>query len=155
MTLRFSVASFSAALTIALAEVSSTNSAELHFPRIQLFSLRRLRDAAIALFLVALCTVFPELAHATGLTITPSFDSTITSDPNAAAIENTINQAINTYETTFSDPINSNSELLKSSIWVFIMFCSSNKSSGRPSILVQLPSIFVYMESLIMYISIS
>ncbi len=41
-----------------------------------------------------------------GLTISATFDSTITSDPNAAAIENTINTAINTYETKFTDPIN-------------------------------------------------
>lgn len=39
------------------------------------------------------------------LTIIPAFDSTITSDPNAAAIEATINTAIQLYETRFSDPI--------------------------------------------------
>ena len=36
----------------------------------------------------------------------PTFDSTITSDANAAAIENVITSAIATYETTFTDPIN-------------------------------------------------
>jgi hypothetical protein len=41
-----------------------------------------------------------------GLVITPTFDSTITGDPNAAAIEGVINQAINTYQTLFADPIN-------------------------------------------------
>ena len=41
-----------------------------------------------------------------GLVITPTFDSTITGDPNAAAIEGVINQAINTYQTRFADPIN-------------------------------------------------
>ncbi len=40
------------------------------------------------------------------LVITPTFDSTITGDANAAAIENVINGAIATYETTFTDPIN-------------------------------------------------
>ena len=40
-----------------------------------------------------------------GLLIVPTFDSSITSDPNAAAIENTINQAINIYEADFADPI--------------------------------------------------
>jgi hypothetical protein len=40
------------------------------------------------------------------LVITPTFDSSITSDPNAAAIENTIETAIQTYENSFSDPIN-------------------------------------------------
>jgi hypothetical protein len=44
-------------------------------------------------------------AHAQ-LVITPTFDSSITSDPNAAAIEGVINQAIQTYENTFADPIN-------------------------------------------------
>jgi hypothetical protein len=39
------------------------------------------------------------------LVITPTFDSSITSDPNAAAIEGTINQAIAVYQSTFSDPI--------------------------------------------------
>jgi hypothetical protein len=40
------------------------------------------------------------------IVITPTFDSSITSDPNAAAIENTINQTIQIYESKFSDPIN-------------------------------------------------
>jgi hypothetical protein len=40
------------------------------------------------------------------LVITATFDSSITSDPNAAAIETTINSAINFYQTTFSNPIN-------------------------------------------------
>jgi hypothetical protein len=40
------------------------------------------------------------------LVITPTFDSSITGDPNAAAIEGTINTAINTYESDFTDPIN-------------------------------------------------
>jgi hypothetical protein len=37
--------------------------------------------------------------------ISPIFDSSITNDPNAATIEATINQAIQVYETRFSDPI--------------------------------------------------
>src|SRR5438067_399638 len=40
-----------------------------------------------------------------GLVINPVFDSSITSDPNAAAIEGTINSAIQEYETRFTDPI--------------------------------------------------
>lgn len=47
-------------------------------------------------------TVNPPSA---GLIIIPVWDSTITSDPNAAAIENTINTAIQTYQGKFSDPI--------------------------------------------------
>jgi hypothetical protein len=42
---------------------------------------------------------------ATGLTIEATFDSSITGDPNAAAIEATINRAIAIYESLFSDPI--------------------------------------------------
>ncbi len=41
-----------------------------------------------------------------GLIITPKFDTSITSDPNAAAIEGVINSAISIYEHDFSDPIN-------------------------------------------------
>ena len=47
----------------------------------------------------------PSIARA-GLIITPTFDSTITNDPNAAAIEATINQAIQVYQNTFTNPIN-------------------------------------------------
>jgi hypothetical protein len=41
----------------------------------------------------------------TGLIINPTFDSSITNDPNAAAIEAMINRAIGIYESLFSDPI--------------------------------------------------
>jgi hypothetical protein len=40
-----------------------------------------------------------------GLTIHPTFDSSITNNPNAAAIEAMINRAISIYEALFSDPI--------------------------------------------------
>ena len=40
-----------------------------------------------------------------GLIIHPTFDSSITTDPNAAAIEAMINRAISIYESLFSDPI--------------------------------------------------
>ena len=39
------------------------------------------------------------------LIITPIFDSSITSDPNAAAIESTINTAIQTYQSCFRQRI--------------------------------------------------
>src|SRR6266403_2983240 len=42
---------------------------------------------------------------ATGLIIEPTFDSSITDDPNAAAIEAVINRAIAIYESLFSDPV--------------------------------------------------
>jgi hypothetical protein len=41
----------------------------------------------------------------TGLIINPTFDSSITDDPNSAAIQAMINQAIAIYESLFSDPI--------------------------------------------------
>jgi hypothetical protein len=42
------------------------------------------------------------------LTIAATFASSITSDPNAAVIESTINSAIAQYQSTFSDPITVN-----------------------------------------------
>ena len=39
------------------------------------------------------------------LVIVPTFDSTITGDPNAATIESTINSLIAIYEATFSDSV--------------------------------------------------
>ena len=41
----------------------------------------------------------------TGLIIHATFDSSITGNPNAAAIEAMINRAISIYESLFSDPI--------------------------------------------------
>ena len=56
--------------------------------------------AAATAFAIALTATGPACANP--LLITPTFDSTITSDPNAAAIEGTINSAINFYDTTFT-----------------------------------------------------
>jgi len=44
-------------------------------------------------------------APTTGLTIHPTFDSSITGNPNAAAIQAMINRTIAIYESLFSDPI--------------------------------------------------
>jgi len=44
-------------------------------------------------------------AHGTSLFISPTFNSSITSDPNAAVIESTIDTAISIYEESFSNPI--------------------------------------------------
>lgn len=64
--------------------------------------LRRLFSLA-----TAAATLFAFSGHCrAGLIITPTFDSSITSDPNAAAIESVINSAISIYESDFSDPIN-------------------------------------------------
>ena len=43
-----------------------------------------------------------------GLVIIPAWDSTILNDPNVAAIQNTINTAIQVFEAKFSDPITVN-----------------------------------------------
>lgn len=48
-----------------------------------------------------------------GITIIPTFDSSITSDPQAAAIEATIKAAISTYHQDFSDPITARFEFLE------------------------------------------
>ena len=42
---------------------------------------------------------------ASGLVINPTFDSSILNDPNSAAIQSAINQAIAIYQSLFSDPI--------------------------------------------------
>jgi hypothetical protein len=47
----------------------------------------------------------PEAVPAVGLTIIPTFDSSITMNPNAQAIESSINDAIGVLEALFSDPI--------------------------------------------------
>jgi hypothetical protein len=47
-------------------------------------------------------------AMSAGLIILPTFDASITNDPNAAAIEATISAAIAIVESQFSDPITVN-----------------------------------------------
>jgi hypothetical protein len=58
--------------------------------------------AAIAILVLA------SAGRATSFTIIPTFDSSITSDPNAAVIEGTINTAIQTYESIFNNPVTLN-----------------------------------------------
>ena len=53
------------------------------------------------------------LAASAGLIINATFDSTITSDPNAAAIESAINTAISIIQAQFSDPITVNIRFTK------------------------------------------
>jgi hypothetical protein len=61
-------------------------------------------------------------ATGSGLVISPTFDGSITSNPNAAAIEAMINRAIAIYESLFSDPIT-----------VFIRFrYSTTRPDGTP-----------------------
>jgi hypothetical protein len=54
---------------------------------------------------VALVAALASPSRTRALTINPTFDSTITSDTNAATIEATINSAIAVYEARFTDPI--------------------------------------------------
>jgi hypothetical protein len=63
----------------------------------------RLANVASHSCIVLLIIGAPAWAN---LVITPAFDSSITSDANAAAIEGTINAAIAIYENDFADPIN-------------------------------------------------
>ena len=68
------------------------------------FSSARLSTCALLrLCAVALC--FGVTASAVALTIVPTYDLSITGDPNASTIINTINQAIAQYSAGFSDPI--------------------------------------------------
>jgi hypothetical protein len=64
------------------------------------------RPLAVTAFSLVVAGAFSCRPAEAGLVITPTFDSTITSDANAAAIENVITSAIATYETMFTDPIN-------------------------------------------------
>jgi len=58
---------------------------------------------ALAPLAMILATVAP--GYADGLVITPTFDSSITSDPNASAIEAVINQAIGLYDSMYADNV--------------------------------------------------
>ena len=72
-----------------------------------------LRSASFVLALPTLAALSAAAAHAqssaiiptTHLTITPNYGTTITSDPNAGAIESSINTAISVYEARFINPI--------------------------------------------------
>jgi len=75
--------------------------------RIRLFDRKRLLGAVAASALLAAASQ----GHA--LTITPTFNSTITSDPNAAAIEATINNALKFY-TAFTNNVNVQIEFTES-----------------------------------------
>jgi hypothetical protein len=61
------------------------------------------RSLALVLPALALLVCAPGRAQ---LVITPTFDSSLTSDPNAATILSTINSAINFYQSTFSNNVN-------------------------------------------------
>src|SRR5438067_792105 len=65
----------------------------------------RSRDSIAGRKRGALTLEWLEDRNLPSLTITPTFDSTIAGDPNAAAIQGTINAAIDFYENAFSNPI--------------------------------------------------
>jgi hypothetical protein len=50
--------------------------------------------------------LLPPTPTAPGMVITPTFDSTILNNPNSAAIQSMINQAVANYHSLFNDPIN-------------------------------------------------
>ncbi len=54
---------------------------------------------------ILLASILPAVPAHANLLITPVFDSSITSDPNAAGIESTINAAISVFESTYTNPI--------------------------------------------------
>ena len=62
----------------------------------------RLTNLVSASWITTLILGAPAWAN---MVITPTFDSSITNDPNAAAIEGTINSAIQIYQSDFADPI--------------------------------------------------
>jgi len=55
--------------------------------------------------MLAVVTLLGASAHLEGLTINATFDATITSDPQSAKIQATINSAIAAFQDKFSDPI--------------------------------------------------
>jgi hypothetical protein len=65
----------------------------------------RTRTLALVAALAVVCLGGNGRVYA-GLVITPTYDTSITSDPNHVAIEASIQSAINVYETKFSNPIN-------------------------------------------------
>lgn len=70
---------------------------------------RRSRRAGSVILSLSLATVLlgsGSLAHATGLTINPTYDSSITGDANAGAIEGAIQNAINAVTGQISSPHN-------------------------------------------------
>jgi hypothetical protein len=75
---------------------------------LQIQNARRCRGAlkSILLFSATILVMFLDSvpAHA-NLVINPTFDSTITSDANAAVIENTISNVIAVYQASFSDSV--------------------------------------------------
>ena len=82
------------------------------------------RRLAAMLMLIAACVLCLARAGA-AITIVPTFDTTITSDPSAATIESTINSVIGTYDAFFTNAVTvpikfqeTTSGLASSSTWI-------------------------------------
>jgi hypothetical protein len=80
------------------------------------------RDWAVLAAFTAVAFLNSGTPARANLVITPTFDSSITSDPNAASIEGVINQAISIYESKLTNPITVNIE-----------FASMNSGLGQSS----------------------
>ena len=81
-----------------------------------------MRNSKVALALPLMFGLCAAQAHAGGLTIVPTYDSTITSLSNAATIESTIQSAIDLYQADFSNPVT-----------VKIDFSNANTGLGQSS----------------------
>ncbi len=68
------------------------------------FSTTFKRHSTVAAIAASCALLACGSAH--GLTITPTFDSSITTDPNHVAIENAVNSAIDVYQQDFTNNIN-------------------------------------------------
>ena len=60
---------------------------------------------------------------AAGLTINPTFDASITGNPNAAQIEGMINQAVAAYQALYSDPV---------TVTILFRYANTDPISGDP-----------------------
>jgi len=70
-----------------------------------LLKLPKLSGLPVAFFLLAMCFRATAPAYADGLSIVPTFDASITSNPDAAQIEGAINAAITTMDGLFSNSV--------------------------------------------------
>lgn len=92
-----------------------------------------------------ICSLISSLTiceRAYSLTIIPTFDSTITSDPQAATIEATINAAIAVYASAFSDPVT-----------VAITFHKKNDGLGSSSTFYETFSYLAYRAALLSHLT--
>ena len=64
------------------------------------------RAIAVAILALTALSIALDARARAGFTITPTFDSSITNDPNAATIEGTINGMIQQYESLITNSVN-------------------------------------------------